>query len=308
MAKKESKGPSELRAEAKKLRNLFPQPMGDWKSCLEMAGVTKIKITGQSRITMCCPFHNETNPSAHIYLDRKLFRCYAGSCNAYFTDPIKLVQKLLNIPYRTAAEEFKTLFSRTDALKKDDITFFSEEAIRYKRMSLLADAFHEYLVSVWMRTDLPEATKKTVEYLKVTRKISDVSSIASLGLFPRAADLPDLMKGDKDDLDWAREFLSSYFYDQYKDNIVFIYSIAADEVTAFKLRHPVTKEVRTIKDDSSPMGFFGLTNPGYQSLYNNEKFQQSLVVEGEFDQISIFKNQITTGVFNEVVVAAGGWR
>lgn len=308
MAKSGSKRPSDLRESSKKRRGLFVQDPSEWKKVLEMRGLSHIKITGQSRISMCCPFHDESHPSAHIYLDRKLFRCYAGSCNAYYTDPILFLQKLLNITYQTAAEEFKRNFSATAALRPDDIVFFSEEATRFRRMRLLSEAFHTHLVNAWPRTDLPEGAKATIIYLKSTRNVSDISSITSMGLFPTAAELktPGFFKGDKADLEWATGFLSKFFYYQYQDNIVFTYAISPDEITAFKLRHPATKEVITIKDEKDPMGFFGLINPGYKELYNDEKFQQSMVVEGEFDQISIFSNQVTLGAFNEVVLGASG--
>jgi hypothetical protein len=61
-----------------------------------------------TRITCCCPFHQEKTPSFVIYTERNSFHCY-GACNAH-GDSIDFIKKLYNKTFQEAVtylENFK---------------------------------------------------------------------------------------------------------------------------------------------------------------------------------------------------------
>lgn len=46
------------------------------------AGAKIIGNAQRNRIQICCPFHDDRNPSMTVYLDSNKCRCYAGGCQA----------------------------------------------------------------------------------------------------------------------------------------------------------------------------------------------------------------------------------
>jgi hypothetical protein len=82
-------------------------------------------------------------------------------------------------------------------------------------------------------------------------------------------------------------------------------------VTAFKLRahnDPEKKNVRTIKYNKDPLGFFGITHTPYIDFITEAGagLNVAYAVEGEFDQLSIFEGQAQQNSFDSIFLALGG--
>lgn len=279
---------------------------------LTRAGVQSAQITGKSRITMCCPFHQDSHPSAHIYLDHLKFRCYAATCNTTILDPIMFWQRLLGISYLDAVDVYKREYENVSFLKTETSKYLTQAYFEEKCLRLWSELLHEYMMSIWEDNSIPETTKAARHWLKVVREIDDPSLIDSLGMFPRLSYVKANWKGDVPELDWILKYLGNYLDNKYVDNITFTYATSSTHITGFKLRKPgigiphaeAITFIRNNKDE--PIGFFGLTNSGYKSILHNEQFKQAIVVEGEFDQLAFYKNQAKQQVFNEVVVCLSG--
>ena len=294
--------------------------MSYWVEVLKSAGVEQVQATGKSRVTFCCPFHADKHPSAHITIDTRKFRCFAATCDTTILDPVVLVQRINRSSYIEGAEYLKRTAPNTEFLRAQEVRYLQESYVKERRLEETSAVFHKYLLSVWDRTDLPESTQKVVDYLKRTREVTDPALISSLGIFPRVSDFKTLFTGTEEDLTWCLKLLGVYLDNRYVDNVVFTYGLSSTHITGFKLRNvnqaslPINsteEEVRKhsevwIREEGEPIGFFGITNSGYKGLMHSDNAKNIIVVEGEFDQISLYKNQAKLAVFNDVIVAASG--
>lgn len=292
-------------------RQGWKQPVAYWVDYLTASGVGSIQVTGKSRISFCCPFHQDKHPSAHIFLDSGKFHCFAATCDITILDPFILVQRVSNFSYNEAVEYVKRTAPYQDFLKEAEIKYLTDAYVKEKRMQLLSDTFHDYLLSVWEKPNVPESTNTSIHWLKNIREIKDPALINSLGLWPRLSDFKALFKGTPEDLVWAEKFLGSYFDNKYTDNVVFTNATTPTHITSFKLRRPVPlvpgkHEEIIIREQGEPVGFFGLANHGYKRLAHNEQYKNIIIVEGEFDQLAFYKNQAESATFNEVVLSVCG--
>jgi hypothetical protein len=163
-----------------------------------------------------------------------------------------------------------------------------------------------------MSAALPESARKTRDWLKTTRKLDDISVLTAIGMLPRDSDLDRLLDSagaDKDDRTAIRALFSQYLGATYMDCVVYVYAESPDRITGFKLRIPgdSKESTRFIRaSDDAPMGVFGVTMSGYAPLFSNDKIESFSVVEGEHDQLTLYQEQVKTGIVDHVYVAAGG--
>lgn len=293
------------------LTRLWQQPAHDWVDFLKGIGAEKATLSGPSRVKLCCPYHGDNTPSATIYLDRGYFRCYSLNCCKFIKDPISLTAQFTTRPYLDAFEIFRNSFELANKIKPEDIKVFDAAAVRRRRMALLADCFHAYACTNWNATSLPESASNTITWLKKVRGIGDISTIDSLGMFPKTFDLKKLViaKGTEEDWEWIAGLLGKYLDIENVDSVVFMYATAPGSYSAFKLRKPLAdkkKSIVYIRDENEELGFFGLANAAYAPLIGDPNRSNVAVVEGEFDQISLFQGQCNSGLFDTVFLATGG--
>ncbi len=303
--------PNDFRGALQNYRTGWRQDLNKLKDHLTRSGVQSVQITGKARLTMCCPFHQDSHPSAHVYLDHLKFRCYAATCNTTIVDFVIFWQRVLGVSYLEAVDIIKKEYENLSFLKTETTKYLAQAYQKEQVLLLISAVFHEYMMQVWERDDIPETTKAARYWLKVAREIADPSLIDALGMFPRLSDFKALWKGTLEQLELAVKYLGSFLDNKYVDNIVFTYAISNTHITGFKLRRPgigIPKDesVTYIREADEPLGFFGLTNSGYKSILNNEQFKQVIAVEGEFDQLAIYKHQAAQQVFNEVVICVSG--
>ena len=300
-----------------KRAKLWKQDPDEWRTFLEEYGVQRVKTGKPEHITFCCPFHDEEQPSAAIYVKKQFFSCFGGGCPSRFIqDPFEFVSRLCNLSYNDAAILFLQKFSATGALNKQDVQNFTAEALKYQRMQMLSEVFHMYLCNVWAEPTVekyPETAVDAVNWLR-GRGVTDVAPISSIGLFPLMKDMVALLNniGSAEDVKWCVDYLGHYVNAPYANRIVFTYAKTNGAITAFKLRdftrdHSAT---RIIHDKEEPLGFFGLSNASYTPLLGQrdfkDTFNKALIVEGEFDQIAIHQNQINSSMFDYIVLGLGG--
>lgn len=297
------------RKERSAQRKLWWQQSADqWSTYLISIGAREVKTSG-ARVSFCCPFHKDTNPSAAIHPGKGGFKCWSASCGRSESDPIKVIEAIAACSYADALDSFKRFFKLTRSISADDVKDYSQDDKHRKQVKLLAEALHYYACGVWQAQSRPETAKNTVKWLQ-NRGIDDISIMSSLGMLPRQQALEDAILavgGTAEDFQAARRLLGTYITAKYMDAVVFIYAKNPSEITAFKIRIPgPEKEIVTVRVDDDEMGAFGVLNAAYIPFYNTEHATQFSVVEGEFDQMAIYKGQVNQGSTDEIFFALGG--
>lgn len=296
-----------------KQTKLWLQPTEAWETFLQSPGVgaEKVVVTG-TRLKLCCPFHVDSNPSGHIHTTKGYYKCFAESCRKSVKDPIKLVQRLMNVSYTEAFDAFRRHFKLSRTIRANDVKAFDEEATLRKRMGLISDICFNYLCNVWAASTAPESARTACHWLREVRGIKDIHAMTGLGLLPRKHDLERLCneKGATgEDTKWILRLLSDYLGTGYMDCVVYTYATAPDHITAFKLRKPGPDKdsVRVIRlHEDEPMGCFGLTHTAYKPLIWSDKIDNVILVEGEHDQLAAYQGQSEKAVFDEIFIALGG--
>jgi len=104
-------------------------------------------------LQICCPFHDDKNPSAALYKDRWLFKCF--SCDATYSFP-KLYEELKGKPWEehgefsmlptpikdTMPEPFRNAFAITEG--RVTSVYDNAKAINYCRSRGVSDEFMEF--------------------------------------------------------------------------------------------------------------------------------------------------------------------
>jgi len=294
---------------------LWNQPVNEFTNFLTALGADKAMVHGSTAIKLCCPFHPDTSPSAFINLSDGFFKCYSGSCGKWTRDPIQVVRALDKSTYEHALELYRAHFAGTIAkLRREEVKLLGVVDDEQRRMKLLSEACHVYACNVWLSAAAPESAKSTRDWLKNTRRIADIAIIAGVGMLPRDADLERILgslTATREDIHAIKTFLGSYLTSAYMDCVVYTYAESPDRITGFKFRPPGDKKdaIRFLKvdeGDDAPPGVFGVTMAGYASLLSNDKIDTFTVVEGEHDQISLYQEQVKSGIIDHVYIAAGG--
>lgn len=303
----------------RELRGLWNQNAKEWVQLLESLNFEQVSIAGE-RLKLCCPYHNDSNPSAEISLTKGYFRCYSGGCNYYEWDPLKFLsspdQKTQKLESYTAALQlFKTHFNAkiSTNLAKDYAADFAHR----RRLQWIAKCAQIKLDQAWHSTNNTESSQAAVDWLK-GRGIVDCAPHASVGLWPRLSDITTFIRnqgGTDEDLDQIKELFGTHFDIRYQDWVTFIYATDPNTPSAFKIRKPLTdvqvkalgdKPMFFLHEKNGPKGFFGMLNPGYKDLIAHSDYHEARVVEGEMDALTIYDQQERNGSVSAVFFALGG--
>ena len=293
---------------------LWNQPVGDFVNFLQSIGGDKVSAQGSFLIKLCCPFHADNNPSAFVNLQQGFFKCYSGSCGKWTRDPIQLVRAMDKGTYERAIDLLRANFATTfTKLKRDDLKWFGAVDVEQRRARMISEACHAYACNLWQSNTAPELAKRGRDWLKNTRRIPDIALVSCIGMLPREPDLERILDGlnaSKEDKQAIKEMLKSYLNTLYTDAIIYTYGESPEKITGFKLRIPgadkSTIRFEKIDKDYEGTGVFGVTMDGYAPLIANDKIDTFAIVEGEHDQISLYLEQLKTGIIDRVVVAGGG--
>ena len=307
---------------------LKPQPLLERLTALFPSG--RWSASG-ARVSGCCPYHAEKNPSFIIYLDRGYARCFG--CEEFVANPIDLWAKIRQLSKADALNDLRQQFN-----VKFIVGAMSAQLDAWERNQLLkkkiAKICHDELINAIASPNNPlyAQAQSAVKYLIGTRQVpvDAIPSLQMLGVVPPLSRIYNIL--DKEAVDEnakrAAEAESSgkrlvKFTSLTADALTYLKMISvpwvgaimfrldidAGTVGRLKLRKPDTREFMVLEDGyEETMGFFGLGWNMYRSLLGSQQKYATGVyhVEGEFDALSIMARQVKAGGPGFVVVSGGG--
>lgn len=238
-----------------------------------------------------CPFHSEKTPSFTVSSERQIWHCFGCSLGG---DVFKFLMEYENIDF---SESLKILALKAGITLQKPV--FKNEAEKKKdliyTLNNLASQFYNFLL-----TKHP-AGKQALEYVTVKRKVSiELANTFMLGFAPDGSTLSQFLinkkKFQEQDLLLAGlAFKSgSSIYDFFRNRLVFPIYDSRGNVIAFS--------GRALNESSGPKYVNTKETPVYvkgDSLYGInfakdeiKKEKKAIIVEGEFDVISAFKEGI----------------
>jgi DNA primase len=243
-----------------------------------------------------CPFHNEKSPSFTISPDRQIWHCF-GACQEG-GDVIKFLMKWDNITFYEALQELaeKTGVTLEKTSVEDRVWKVREQLFK---INALAAQYYHYLLQ---KHKVGEAAR---EYLQ-TRSISDkLTESFYLGYSPSSWDsLLKFMKSKKystEDMLQAGLIIKSdrgSFYDRFRGRLMFPLQDTRGNILGFSGRLLTSeKQAKYINSPETPIYRKRETLFGIHITKDHIKKENcAIIVEGEFDMISLFKEGITNVV------------
>ncbi|WP_310877587.1 CHC2 zinc finger domain-containing protein [Priestia megaterium] len=130
--------------------------------------------TRKKRFNICCPFHNDRNPSFTIYTDTNRFRCWSGCNEGKTGDVIDLVALSLNTSKSNAIKILRNKLSK----KHLGDEFLTELKQKMKKNKLLADIHYNFEQEVKEAID----TLSRLDRL-ISKKLTQIKTIEHLNKF-----------------------------------------------------------------------------------------------------------------------------
>ena len=288
----------------------------DWLSILEeFKPDNDWKLTGNT-IKGRCPFHEEHTPSFYVDLNKKSAHCY-GACSSTHWNPIKFYSDISNKGYAEAAKELQkrynlrlpTAYTR-HAQQIDDNEHVKLDIFRAAREELLD------LVQAPNSQEFAYAKELNAHGDLLRRKLPlDTLHLLPTGILPPAAKLGERIKSysGKKAVVPALNYIGKYL--ERGDNscvgaFLFAYYTSPTTIGRLKLRIPKPAEtnktvVYVIEDKfADTVGVLGLNS--YPHLLNSIDNYPLIVVEGEFDMLSVLAHQALDISRGEMFVVANG--
>jgi len=273
-----------------------------WASILADTKSTSITTSG-AVVKATCPYpdHHDNTPSFYIRTDLGFAKCFG--CSKYCSNPVQFLAAIKGV---SDAEAFLELRSHGAKLPQSLGKKIREQETRRKINGEIALVANSTLVSAAKNRKNPRWSfaQKTLDFLESRGIQADPALISQLpiGVLPpfseieRSSELtckPGIM-----------EFFKGWLQDSYSNFVgalVFFYYTSPTEISGFRIRYEFLKpavykdkQILAIgpKGDDTEIGFFGLGNfaakiGGNQRAKNPWKASDALVVEGEFDLLSI---------------------
>jgi len=289
---------------SQKLLNLLKQlfPSGQWQP------------TGEKKLQGCCPFHNDSSPSAFVDLNYGLFKC--SGCGTVHTDLVRFLGEATQVDYATAFKRYiiVELGLKVHKKKEKDLEAFDAQQ---ELMKLVAKVSSDLLSKAANNPGDPELqfAQKAIGYLR-DRQINVQTAIShGVGVFPRRRDVfehPDITQRSEALFETA--FLEKGLIPKnptslgrYGGELTFPYYTAPDTIGRIKLRTPEARGGSSWVGPGVDQGFFGLNT--YKTLMSRGKQvavnENIYVVEGEFDQLSARQAMDAEGVDTIIVGGSG---
>jgi DNA primase len=243
-----------------------------------------------------CPFHQEKTPSFIISPERQIWHCF-GACQEG-GDAIKFLMKWENITFYEALKELAEKLGIK--LKKFD---FEDRAWKKKErlftINSLANEFYHYLLTKH------KIGRKALDYLKNRKTNRKIIDTFNLGYSPSSWDslLKFLKKKgfQRDEAYEAGLLVKSEkgnFYDRFRKRLMFPIKDQRGNILGFSGRILGEKgESKYINTPETPIyhkreSLFGI-NLAKEAI---KKMGRAILVEGELDMISCFREGITNAV------------
>lgn len=284
-----------------------------------------------SRLTGCCPYHDDRTPSFQVYLDRSYAKCFG--CGQFVWNPVDFWSHVNGLSTTEALQDLKQTFSVSFITPSVTAQFSKWQ--RYQAMKTrLVNLAHSAMIDVLNNPDTSHPDMlATVKWLVNDRKLpmSALPTLDMLGVMPPIGIVFDALADDAKRENEARERASSasgkrvdafISYEEeareylkqvtqhWVGSLLFRYDISPNSPGRIKLRKPQSREFIFLADEYlTEIGFFGLGWDQYNHLLGPKQRYLSGVhlVEGEFDALSLMGHQVEAfGGPRMVVVGAGG--
>lgn len=275
----------------------------------ELAPANEWKVHG-SDVRGLCPYHDESTPSFWVKPGARHAKCFGAGCEEYVTDPLTLFAKAGKMSHADVYSLLRPRFNiELGAKVSENLQAYDDNQ---KLKQTLSAIFNKELVGAHANPGNPRYAyaEGAVEYLKKRGLNMDMGLQAypMVGVFPNAKIISEEIQAINPALEGpALEYLEKYLKAAYIGGIVFTYNESPQAVSKFRIRVPWTEEgkekaIVLVEDPfAKNIGFFGLS--AYHTLLGKNK--RFICVEGEFDQLAFFTNQLTT-MRDEVVISSGG--
>lgn len=282
-----------------------------------------------SRISGCCPIHDDSTPSFHIYVDRQYAKCFG--CDAYIWNPLELWARVKRISRVDALTDLRSIFG-VKFLSNSASTQFQAWERHQLLKKRIADICHDELINAVNEPSKADYlyAQPAVKYLLGTRKmpVDAIPALGMLGILPPLARIVEILeaeaasenhkraeeaarRGEKVELftpltEEAKDYLTPA--SGWVGAILFRLDVSPSSIGRFKLRRPNTKDFYIVPDAyEDDLGFLGLGWRQYQSMFGSQqKYCWPYVVEGEFDALSLMAHQVVQGGPTFIVLSAGG--
>lgn len=263
-----------------------------------LSGYISVKKAGRN-FKACCPFHSEKTPSFIISPERQSWHCF-GAC-AEGGDVIKFLQKWENLEFLEALQ----ILAQKAGVTLSNYAPSDESRLKEKLLAInhLASEFYHYILMSH------KLGIKARDYL-IERKINDgIIKTFMIGYAPQSWDnlYKFLLKKSYSENDIYIAGLiikgrDGRFYDRFRGRLIFTLRDHRGNTVGFSgrvLPPESEKEAKYINTSDTPVYIKGNTLYGLDITKESIKKQkEAVVVEGEFDMLSSFKN----GVSNVVAI------
>ena len=301
----------------------------DWMHLLRSVHPTNRWTSSHRTIKGRCPFHQDKDPSFVIHLTRRYAKCFSPQCGKYFYDPIRFYQELQAVPlsYVAALKELKTRYNIK--ISHANIKGLTAQHNHFEMKRILHAVMNGELCDALtlLRKDPPppELTyvQSALHYLDY-RNIPNNYHHCPIGVLPGEHRLRQLLTQyaqlhKTDDFgDAAVKYLGDVLEGtHWIGSLAFFSGMSPTDPCKIKLRripqrikgkYVAAKDTRFVTDTTVPHnGVFGLYGtPIYHPLYRNDEMRSFLLMEGEFDALTLFSNQFHTGQVNFFAFSGGG--
>jgi hypothetical protein len=312
-------------------RSLWSSPGVDkWREILRSVDPQRTWSRSDSKtIKALCPFHNESNPSFHISLDKGMARCFG--CNAFYSDPIKFLADLGGTSYKNALDRIILEFPNVPPILKEE----AEEVQAQHQLDVVKNSI--YRISKEILNDARDArnsgdqdrideflyAEDTLRWLDLRRIPEDSWSRLSIGIFPTEKHLEQYMTdfiGEPSLVGPAKEYLKKVLKNvQWCGGLLLPFHSTPSQVSRIKIRLPDdniknrqgNKNMIFVEEEVENPGYYGLE--GCQGMRTDSL--TVYVVEGEFDQMSLLlasRGELSEEpsepqqMYTEMVIATGG--
>lgn len=281
-----------------------------------------------SRISGCCPYHDDRTPSFHIYLDRGYAKCFG--CGQFVWNPVSLWAHIHNYDTLEAIADLKQSFRLTFLTAAVAGQFRAWERHQAMKGRIVSIA-HETMLDVINNPDAsPVALREGVSWLVEDRKIpmAALPTFDMVGVLPPLGHILDRLDAEAAEENARRRTTidgrgSDYFVSYANEAkaylaqanlwvgcVVFRYDIGPSSAGRIKLRRPRSQEFIFLEDKYvEEIGFFGLGWNRYKHLLGPQQTHVPGIhlVEGEFDTLTLLGHQIEEfGGPQLIAVGAGG--
>ncbi len=304
--------------------------LGDWQNILEQLNPNGGWKQHSDRVRGLCPNHAEKTPSFFLNPKAGYAKCYG--CNYYLSDPVELVSKVSGKTYSDSlAFILNEKGGNLPSVPASAIKSAKEYGARLAMRQLLARLFNQELVEaagdyLQAQSDATYQSQTkykyaypTLEYLKSRHIPLDLLHALRIGIIPLESNLHERIaeQAEKHDMSglWPAVQEAMEPVSVGKEGwLAFPYCFSPTELSAFRVREPGVSGAKNIRsflhENEHYLGFYGLDTPVTTQLYGMNKDNQLgcevLVVEGEFDALSLLVPQVQTQDPVRLVAAFGG--